>query len=112
MRTLGRVLTILAVFALVMGITYFAVNAGGTSTNGALPFENGGRQFPANGQFQPGQRPEGNFEGRREGGEHGSGGWMFGLIKNVGIIAVVTVLIALPRNMARNRKRTMPVAVE
>jgi len=107
MKTLGRILIILTVFALVMGITYVAVNAGGTSSTGTQRFENGERP-----QFEPGQRPGGDFEGRREGGERDGGGWMFGLIKNVGIIAVVTVLIALPRSIARNKKRSMPVTAE
>ncbi len=117
MKTLGRVLIILAVFALVMGITYVIVNADGTSLSGAPrsengerpQFANGERPFPGDGQFQPGQRPEG-FEGRERGG--GAGGLMFGFIKNTVIIAVVVVLIAAPRNWFRNRKRAAPLAAE
>lgn len=114
MKTLGRILIILVAFALVMGTMYVAVNnAGRASTNGARQFENSRRPFAADGQFQLGQRPpDGSFEGRREGGERGGGGWMFGLIKNVGIIAVVVALIALPRGWMRNRKRSTPVAGE
>ena len=118
MKTLGRILIILAVFALVMGVTYVAINAGGTSISGAPRFENndrpqfanGERPFPSDGQFQPGQRPEG-FEGRERGGG-GVGGLMFGFIKNIVIITVVVVLIAAPRSWFRNRKRVVPVAAE
>ena len=118
MKTLGRILIILAVFALVMGVTYAAVNAGGTSINGAPRFENGDRPqfangerpFPGDGQFQPGQRLEG-FEGGERGGG-GVGGLMFGFIKNIVIITVVVVLIAAPRSWFRNRKRVAPVAAE
>ena len=109
MKTLGRILIILAVFALVMGITYVAVNAGGTSSNGVPQFENGTRL-----QFENGERPAfpgGQLEGRREGGKDG-GGLMFGLIKNIGIVAVVVALIAIPRNMMRNKNRSVPAIAE
>lgn len=115
MKTLGRIFIILAVFVLVMGITYVTVNAGASSLGGAPRFENGERPFPPNGQFQPGQRLlGGDFEGRREGGERGFGmmGLIFGFIKNTVIIAVVVALIAVPRSWMRNRKRAMPVATE
>ena len=107
MKTLGRILIVLAVFALVMGITYVAVNAGGNSSGGMPQFEN--RERP---QFANGERPEFPDGGRPEGGERDGGGWMFGLIKNVGIIAIITVLIAAPRSLMKNRKRAMPVATE
>jgi amino acid transporter len=118
MKTLGRILIILVAFALVMGITYAVVNAGGFSLGGGSRFENGEhpqfanseRPFPPNGQFQPGQRPEG-FEGRERGG--GSlVGMMFGFVKNTVIIAVAVALIAVPRNWLRNRKRTVSMAAE
>lgn len=119
MKTLGRVLIILGAFALVMGITYAVVNASGSSLAGGQRFENGDRSqfanserpFPADGQFQPRQRPEG-FEGRERGG--GSFfGLMGGFAKNTIVIAVVVVLIAAPRNWFRNRKRTaLPATAE
>ena len=119
MKTLGRILIILAVFALVMGITYVAVNAGGTSANGAPfgdgerpQFANGERPFPGDGQFQPGQRPEG-FEGReREDGGGSVFGMLGGFMKNTIIIGVIVALIAAPRSWSKNRKRAVPVATE
>ena len=110
MKTIGRIFIILAVFAIVMGITYIVVNAGGNSSVGIPRFENGERLQFANGE-RP-QFPGGEFEGRREGGERGGGGWMFGLVKNIGIVAVVTILIALPRSIVRNRKRSVPAIAE
>lgn len=107
MKTLGRVLIILVVFALVMGITYVVVNAGGNSSSGMPQFEN--REGP---QFANGERPEFPAGVRPEGRERGGGGWIFGLIKNAGIVTIVTVLIAVPRSLMRNRKRAAPVAAE
>jgi hypothetical protein len=111
MKTLGRILIILVVFALIMGLTYVAVNAAGNSLAGAPRFENGERPSPPDGQFQPGQRPEG-FEER----ERDEGGSLFGLmggfVKNIVIISMVVVLIAVPRSLMRNRKRAASVATE
>jgi hypothetical protein len=107
MKTFGRIIIILAVFALMMGVTYLVVNASGNSSNGIPQFE--GREGP---QFANGERPEFPGGGRPEGRERGGGGWMFGLIKNVGIIAIVTVLIAVPRSLIKNRKRAVPMATE
>ncbi len=101
MKTFGRILILLAVFAIVMGATYAVVHAGGTSSSGMPQFENGTRP----------PLPDGNMQRRFDDGERG-GGWMFGLIKNVGIVAVVVTVIALPKTMKRNRKRAMPVMAE
>ena len=106
MKTFGRTLIIVAMFALVMGITYMAANAGNSSSEGTSQFERGERP-----QFENGERPD--FPGgERLEGREGGGGWMFGLIKNLGIVAIVTVLIAAPRSWMRNRKRAAPVTAE
>jgi hypothetical protein len=111
MKTLGRILIILTAFVIVMGITYVAVNAGGLSSSGGMPqFENDRGSLPANGQFEQPEFGVGQFEGRPEDRERG-GGWMFGLIKNVGMIAVVVMLIALPRRIKRNKKRSAPAVL-
>ena len=95
MKTPGRILIILVVFAIVMGITYVAVNASGLSSSMDMPqFEGGERPVP----------PSGQFEGRSEGREGGGGGLMFGLIKNVGIIAILVAIIVVPKNIFRRRK--------
>ena len=99
MKTLGRIIIILAMFTLVMGITYAVVNAGGASSSGLPQFESGERP-----QFENGTRPDfdGQFEGRPEGG----GGLAFGMVKNLGIVAIITALIAVPRNWIKTRKPT------
>ncbi len=101
MKTLGRILIIVAAIAMVMGITYMAVNAGGTSSQNAPAFEQHDR-FPPNG----GQRPD--FRGE---GDRGGGGWMFGMIKNLGIVAVIVALIALPKNWLQKNRQAVPVRI-
>lgn len=107
MKTLGRILIILAVTALVAGALYLIVNAGGTGA--AANFPQRGEQFASTRTFEGGARPE--FEGGRpERGEMG-GGWAFGLIKNVGIIALLVTILALPKALAK-RKRLAAVKVK
>jgi hypothetical protein len=88
MKALGRILIILCAFALVMGLTYVVVNAGSSSVGTAAPAFERDRGFPPDGA-----RPE--FHGER------GGGWMFGMVKNVGIIAVVVALVTIPQNVRR-----------
>ncbi len=115
MKTLGRILIILMVFAAVIGITYIVVNAGSSSTSANMPaFERGdeGRQRPEGGQlqFSNGERPEfpgGGPEFGREGPR--GGGWIFGLIKNIGIIGIIVALIAVPRSLIRRKPAPAPV---
>jgi len=100
-KTLGRILIILAVFAAVMGITYLVVNAGSSSTSANMSaFERGGEGQPRPEdmqlQFPDGERPEFGRAGPR-------GGWMFGLLKNIGIISIITVLIAVPKSLMRGK---------
>lgn len=92
MKTLGRIIVILCAFALVMGLTYMVVNAGSSSAVTAAPaFERDRGGAP------DGARPE--FHEER------SGGWMFGVIKNVGILAVVVALVTVPKNIWRRKIR-------
>ena len=97
MKTLARILIILVAFAIVMRITYVAVNAvnaGSSSTSASAPaFERGSEALP-----QPaGERPE------------MGGGWMFGLFKNLGMVAIIVGLIAIPRGL--QRRKAVPVNV-
>ena len=101
MKTLGRILIILVAFAVVMGITYVAVNACGSSSTGTSQIESGERPVS----------PTGQFEGRPE-GQEGGGGLMFGLIKNIGIITAVVILIALPKSIVQKKKRSIPAFAE
>jgi hypothetical protein len=94
MKTLGHILIILAVTALITAALYFSINASGTGTNS---------DFPPQEQFQSGgKRPD--FEGSRpERGEMG-GDWMFGWIKNVGVIAMLVAIIVLPKRLFKRKR--------
>jgi len=95
MKILGRILIILAVFTIVIGVAYVAINTGSSSSSATVPaFERGGERFPA----PDGERPE--FDGERP--EFG-GGWIVGFIKNIGIIAVVVALITIPKTFKRRK---------
>lgn len=104
MKTMGRIFIILFAFVLLSGLMVAAVNAAGMNQpnfNG-----DGGRT-----EFRPQGGEEGGLpfrpEGEREGGEREGGGsrWIFGAVKNVGVISILVLMIALPRNMAKNKKR-------
>lgn len=100
MKSLGRILIIVAVFALVMGIAYRVVNADSSST-AAPAFERGAESFTLGGgpqaPFADSERPD--FEKR-------GGGWIFGLIKNVGVITVIVALITIPKSLRRRKPLT------
>jgi len=102
MKTLGRIVIILCAFALVMGLTYVAANAvsaGGSSTGSAAPAFGSDRGFP---------RPDG---ARREFHGEGGGGWMFGMIRNAGIVAVIVALVVVPKSIGRKRIRRISASV-
>jgi hypothetical protein len=106
MKTLGRALLILAVFALMMGITYVSVTAG-TSGSNLTQFQRGDGQP----NFANGQRPE--FPGGERNEDHderGGGGLMFGIIKNTLVITIVVMLIVLPKAWLQRKKRIAQVA--
>ena len=96
MKTFGRILLIVAAFVLVMGITYVVVNSTNSSTTSPA-FERGGEGLP---QFPNGERTE----------LPRGGGWMFGLLKNLGVMAIVVALIAVPKSLMR--RKAAPVRVE
>lgn len=104
MKTFGRILVILAMFLLVMGITYVVVKANSSSTT-ASAFETGTdeRSLPEGVQapLQNGERPD--FDGDFERG----GSWLVGTIKNISLIAIIVVIFALPKRFLRQK----PVAV-
>ena len=107
MKTLGRILIILAAFALVMGITYGIVNSVSSSTT-VRGVERGGENTPRPEEgvqppFPAGQRP------RFPGGEGRAGGsvirLILGTVKNIGLVALVVVLVVWLKNYMEKRKR-------
>jgi hypothetical protein len=114
MKTLGRILIILAVFALAMGVTYVIVNAGSSSSSGALPAfgQGNGRFAPQDGAsgFADGTQP--NFTGRERNesdGERGGSGWLLGAIRNILVIGMIVAIIVLPKSWMEKRKRSAQV---
>jgi hypothetical protein len=104
MKTLGRVLIILAVFSILAGLMVTIVNASGMNQPN---FDSDGAQT----EFRPSNDSEGGLpfpseEERTERGDFVGSRWAFGLIKNVGVIAVLVAVIVWPRN-AMKRKRKM-----
>lgn len=104
MKTLFRILVILTVFVALSGAMIMAVNASGANApdfDGEPRFRpDGGEEFrpPEGGEFRP-ERGDGDRDGRS------APRWMFGLIKNVGVIAVLVTAIAWPRSLAKKRKK-------
>ena len=97
MKTLGRILIILAAFALIMGIAYVAVNAISASGT-ASAFERRGEGSPR----PEGARPPGG-EGRGEGSILRL---MFGFVRNAGIVAVIVALVVWLKDFLEKRRRT------
>lgn len=112
MKMIGRIFIILAVFLALSGLMVVAVNASGTNTpnfGGDAKFRPGDDGVRSQGD---GVRPEGD-QNRTERHEDGPGGrgsrWMFGLVKNVGVMAVIVALIAWPRSAAKKRKKQIGI---
>ena len=104
MKILGRILIILTTFALVMGITYVAVSAASSASGspGFPAFERGDGGFPR----PDGERPQfPGGEGREFRGGRGGLRWIFGVVKNVGIIAIIVALIVWLKDFLRSRNR-------
>jgi hypothetical protein len=112
MKIIGRILIILAVFSAVAGLMVFVVNASGSSA-APFGFDGAPSQFRSRGDgnltrpedgFNPGNGQIRTERGGRE-GRGGSGGLMFGMVRNFVILAVLVTLIALPRNIIKKKKR-------
>jgi hypothetical protein len=107
MKIIGRTLIILAVFSALSGLMVLAVNASGTSAAPA-GFNDAPSQFRPEGDGDGDEiRPEGGEFRPEHGGRGGAGGsrWVFGLVKNVGVMAVLVALIVLPRNLAKKKRK-------
>ncbi len=100
MKTLGRILIILIAFAIAMSITYSTVSAKGSTSASGLSFQRSGEDFSSGGV-----RPE-----NQDGGSS-AGGIMFGLMKNIIIVAFVVAMVAFPKNLMQQRPRAVPVRI-
>jgi hypothetical protein len=115
MSTLGRILIILVTFALVMGITYVAVNVVSSSTI-VRSFERGGEGSPrpegAQPQFPNGQRPESRGEGRELLGQVRGLRLILGTVKNVVLIGIIVASVVWLKDFLEKRKRVAGQAAE
>ena len=108
MKTLGRIFIILFAFIFLSGLMVVAVNVAGINQPN---FGNDGSrtEFRPQGGEEGGLpfRPEGGHEEgeRSERGGRGGFGWIFGAVKNVGVISVLVVLIAWPRSLSKKKKK-------
>ena len=102
MKILGRTILILAVFAILSGLMVTAVNASGTNA----PDFDGAPQFRPDDDGD-GNRPEGDVNRREHHDRERSIGprWLFGLIKNVGVMAVLVTIIVWPKSVAKKKKK-------
>ena len=115
MKTLGRILIILAVFALVMGITYVAVNAV-SSSMGSPAFAQRGEGAPrpegAQAPLPNGGRPEGPRGEGREFRGRGILNLVFGFIKNTVIVGIIVAGVVWLKNFLDDKRRAAPQATE
>jgi hypothetical protein len=114
MKTIGRILLIMAVFSILSGLMVVAVNANGQQSIASSDFYGAPSQFRTEGDGDEdgdGIRPGGGEVRGERGGRGGAGGsrWIFGLLKNVGVMALVVTVIALPRSLGK--KKRIQVAV-
>lgn len=102
MKTLGRIFILSFVFVLLSGLMIMAVNASGMN---APDF---GRDRAGQTEFRPPQGDEENggpFRPEGERGGFGSSRWIFGMVKNVGVIAVLVTAIVWPKSILRRKRR-------
>jgi hypothetical protein len=111
MKTILRILIILVVAAVIGGGTLLLVNNGSASGLGQGVGDNSlGRHLPGSGEMVPGAVPESFRQGRGPGHGQGLEGGAFSWsesIKNIGIVAVLIIVVALFERLikaARTRK--------
>jgi len=118
MKTLGRILIILLAAAIVTGAWVALVN--GIGANVSTSFDRpGGDEFrpQQQGNQPPAGFPEGGFpQGERPDREQGGGGSVgrfgLGMVKNVGVVAVLVALIVLPKSLFGRKRKNNPQADE
>jgi hypothetical protein len=117
MKTILRIFLILLVAAVIGGGTYLLVNNGSTSALGQTAGEGSGeRHRPGSGNLVPGQAPDGFVPGSGRGHGEGMEGGAFlwaESIKNIGIVAVLVIVVVLFERLLKGarRKKAAPVVV-
>jgi hypothetical protein len=98
MKMIGRILIITAVFSLFAGLMITLLNVSGANN----PDFNAAPRFQAN---DNGFRPEGGENQFGRGEQELEGGWLFGLIKNLAVLALLVTAVVWPKSIVRKRKR-------
>jgi hypothetical protein len=106
MKTILRIFIIMVVALVIAGVTLSVVNANGTQT--ALV---SGQGFTDNGNFVPGQRPEGIGIGGPRSGRDGVGGSSLEMVKNIIIVVVFIIGVALVERFVKGIRRDKPTPV-
>lgn len=92
MKPLARILIILLAFTIVMGTIYVTVtSSSSTSVTDTQQVERGERpEFAGAG----GERPE-----------MAGAGWIFGAVRNIGVVSIIVALIVVPKGWLQRRQR-------
>ena len=100
MKTFGRIFMIVTAFAIVMSIIYAAVSVNSSASVSGFTIQNGTENFRSVG-IRPDDR-EGNSS---------AAGIIFGLIKNMVIVTFIVAMVALPKNLMRQKLRAVLVRI-
>lgn len=107
MKTAWRILVIVTAFVIAMGLIYVVVDATGNNSGATPQFER------ENGLAFEGVHPDlPQDDGGREFREGRGGGWMFSLIKNLGLVAVIVMLVTVPKTYRQKKRVAVPTRVE
>lgn len=87
MKTIGRIIIILAAVFVVVGVTMTVMNSS-SSAQAAQNFQDGQSFQISDGNFVPGQRPEVD----RDGGGNGS---FFGWLRHLLVISAIVVVVVI-----------------
>lgn len=110
MKTIFRILVILAAATLIGGLMYVGVNAGGNMTQTRTRGEFDGEGFaPLDGQFHPAR--DGEFRPDRDGGREDFEGGMFlpfGIVKNLVVVAIIAAIyFSLNKYFVKRKRRAV-----
>jgi hypothetical protein len=96
MNILGRIFLVLVVFSVVASVLVAVVNASTGSATASEAF--------AGDRPRPGGMPDGREFRPSDGMD---AGWISGLIRNIGVIAVITTLIVFPKSLLRAKRKSV-----
>jgi hypothetical protein len=102
MKTLGRIFILSFVFVLLSGFMIMTVNASGMNTTDSDGDRAGQTEFRAPQGDEEGEQP---FRPEEEREDFGGSRWIFGVVKDLGVIAIFVVAIVWPKSIRRKRRK-------